>query len=69
MKQTPNWNQLWKQLRDVYSLVGRDRDVAVLDNHVDRKEAICRKLGVVSGADVNRIGKKLNALPKSSGGT
>lgn len=41
--------------------------VAVLDNHQGKKEAICRKLGVISDMDINRISTKLKArgLPES----
>jgi len=40
--------------------------VAVLDNHQDRKEAICRKLGVISEMDINRISDGLKAGYRSS---
>lgn len=32
---------------------------AVLDNHSDKKESICRRLGVISAADVSRIASEL----------
>lgn len=35
------------------------RKVAVLDNHRESKEAICRRLGVVTEADVSRIAESL----------
>ena len=36
-----------------------DRFKAILANHASRPEYICRKLGVVCSADVDRISKKL----------
>jgi hypothetical protein len=63
MAQVPQWEKLWKRLRDVYVLAGKDRHVAVLDNHSNRKEAICRKLGVVSDADISRIGRQIGVFP------
>lgn len=64
MRQGTDWDKLWKRLREVYLVAGQDRQVAVLDNHADRKEEICRKLGVVSDADVGRIGKEVSAFRK-----
>jgi len=61
-----DFRQLWTRLRSVYSLAGKQRMVAVLDNHQDRKEAICRKLGVISEMDINRISDGLKAGYRSS---
>lgn len=51
----PNWGTLHGQLRTLYKAAGLTRKVAVLDNHVDRKEAICRRLGVICPADLTRL--------------
>jgi hypothetical protein len=55
----PNFQALWLRLRTVYSSAGKHRNVAVLDNHKNRKEIICRKFGVVCDADINRIAESL----------
>jgi hypothetical protein len=60
-KAAPNFQMLWKRLRTVYSSSGKNRNVAVLDNHEDRKEFICRRLGVVCDADINRISASLKS--------
>ncbi len=57
----PNWGELWQFLRKAYVDTGEDRQVAVLDNYSKDKEAICRKLGVVNGADVTRIYSKIKS--------
>lgn len=51
----PNFQALWTRLAYVAEEVGDPRLRAVLKNHEDRREYICRKLGVVSEADVQRI--------------
>lgn len=56
-----DFRKLWTRLRSVYSLAGKHRMVAVLDNHQGRKETICRKLGVISDMDINRISTELKA--------
>lgn len=58
-KAAPNFQVLWRRLRTAYLSAGKNRKVAVLDNHENRKELICRKLGVVCDADVNRISASL----------
>lgn len=55
----PNWSDLWSRLRVVFTIAGKKRDVAVLDNFKDRKESICRKFNVVCRADVLRISTEL----------
>lgn len=55
----PDWNRLHSSLRDVYSSAGARRMTAVVDNHGDKKETICRRLGVISQADVSRIAARL----------
>jgi hypothetical protein len=55
-----NWNKLWSNLSDIYSAAGMQRQKAVLDNHIDQKEKICRKLGVVCEADIVRISNKIS---------
>jgi hypothetical protein len=59
-----NWNKLWSNLSDIYSVAGMQRQKAILDNHIDQKEKICRKLGVVCEADIVRISNKI--LPIST---
>jgi len=60
-RRPPDWTRLHSALRSAYASAGASRMVAAVDNHSDRKEHICRKLGVVSLADVARI---LAALPR-----
>lgn len=55
-----DFRKLWERLRSVYVAADKPRMVAVLDNHQDRKEAICRKFGVICDMDVNRISKQLS---------
>ena len=58
-----NWNKLWSGLSEIYEVAGMKRKKAVLDNYIDQKEVICRKLGVVCEADIVRISRKI--LPTS----
>lgn len=60
-KARPNWSDLWGRLRIVFTVAGKKRDVAVLDNYRYRKESICRKFNVVCRADVLRISTELKA--------
>jgi hypothetical protein len=60
-RKRPNWDQLWRRLRETYRLFDKPRNVAVLDNFSETKERICRKLGVVSDLDINRISSKIKA--------
>jgi hypothetical protein len=53
------WTRLHSALRDTYSSLGLQRMVAVLDNFADKKEVICRRLGVVCNSDISRIVKGL----------
>ena len=64
MRSNPNWNKLWNRLRETYRLSGKHRYVAVLDNFIDSKEIICRKLGVICELDVNRINNKFEKQHK-----
>lgn len=57
----PDWNDLWQRLRRVYQNAGKNRQVAVLDNYIRSKEVICRKFGVISIQDVNRIHAKIRS--------
>jgi hypothetical protein len=50
-----NWNELWRKVRDIYSLADKTRSVSVLDNFKNHKENICRRMGIVSDADVARL--------------
>ena len=54
-----DWNALYRRLENIYTLSGRDIQKAVLQNHANRKATICRRLGVVSEADIIRIANKL----------
>lgn len=55
MAAKPNFQALWVRLAHIAEEVGDSRLRAVLKNHEDRREYICRKLGVVTEADVQRI--------------
>lgn len=59
VSKSKSWPALWESLRRTYEAAGLPRKVAVLDNHRDSKEAICRRLGVVSEADVARVAESL----------
>lgn len=50
-----NWNELWRKLRDVFLSADKPRSVSVLDNFRDSKESICRRMGIVSDADIIRM--------------
>lgn len=63
-KRPPDWNKLHSSLRNVYSAAGAGRMQAAVENHSDRKELICRRLGVVSSADLSRIASSLADRPK-----
>jgi hypothetical protein len=54
-----NWNELWKRLRDVYYVAEKPRHVAVLENFKNSKESICRRMGIISDADIARVANKL----------
>jgi hypothetical protein len=55
----PNFQALWRLLVGAAEKAGNTRYKAILTNHADRQEYICRKLGVVCSADIERITKKL----------
>ncbi len=55
----PNWGKLHSSLSDVYSRAGATRMKAVLESHSERKEIICRRLGVICDADVSRVASSL----------
>ncbi len=63
-KRPPDWGKLHFALQNVYSAAGAVRMRAAVDSHSDRKELICRRLGVVSMADVSRISASISARPK-----
>ena len=50
-----NFARLWERLRTVSEMYGDDKLKATLLNHESHKEYICRKLGVVTELDVNRV--------------
>jgi hypothetical protein len=55
----PNFAILWRLLLGVAEKAGHEKYKALLNNHAEKQEYICRKLGVVCSADVERISKKL----------
>ena len=55
----PNFQILWRMLVTAAEKVGNEKYKALLNNHSDKQEYICRKLGVICSADVERISKKL----------
>jgi hypothetical protein len=59
MKNSVNFAKLWDRLKAEAEIAEDERMKAVLMNHEKRKEYICRKLGVVSDADINRISIEL----------
>lgn len=61
---TPNWGHLYERLAAAYRAAGDDRTLAAMENFRDRKETICRKLGVVCDADVVRISAGLRKSKK-----
>jgi hypothetical protein len=61
IRKIANWTILYDQLRTLYRSYNLDRKVAILDNHTNKKEIICRKLGVVCASDIGRIEKDLKS--------
>lgn len=55
MATKPNFSALWTRMVHLAEEAGDSRLQAVLANHADRRERICRKLGVVSAGDIQRI--------------
>ncbi len=51
----PDFNALWTAMLASAEARGDKRTAAALRNHESRKETICRKMGIVSTADVVRI--------------
>jgi hypothetical protein len=56
-----NWNHIWERLRRTYVTAGLPRQAAVLDNHRESKEAICRRLGVICDVDINRVSESIRS--------
>jgi hypothetical protein len=50
-----NFGALWTRLMTMATKAEDDRMKSTLMNHENQKERICRRLGVVSEADVRRI--------------
>ncbi len=65
MPAKPNFQALWTRLASVAEEVGDSRLHALLKNHEDRREYICRRLGVVTEADVQRIRAQREARRRS----
>lgn len=59
MNKDSNWNELWNNLKYIFELGGDNRVLAVLNNHKNYKEKICRKFGVVCNSDIYRIQKEV----------
>jgi hypothetical protein len=51
----PNFKNLWTQAMAMANGLGDTKTVAVLANHKENPERICRKLGIVCPADIERI--------------
>jgi hypothetical protein len=51
----PNFKALWGMMVGLADELEDSRLRAVLMNHEDHREKICRRLGVVSAGDVDRI--------------
>ena len=58
----PNFQALWNLLVGIAEKTNNTKFKAVLTNHSDRQEYICRRLGVISQADIDRYEKKLQRL-------
>jgi hypothetical protein len=54
MKSQPDFTSLWNLLVAASKTSGNERLQSTLMNHSSKKEYICRKLGVISGTDINR---------------
>lgn len=50
-----NFKALWTLMVGVAENVNNERMKATLLNHANKKEYICRKLGIISSADVKRF--------------
>ncbi len=64
MAKSINFTKLWERLKVEIELLGDQRLKAVVSNHEQRKEYICRKLGIISDADINRLTKQLRSKPR-----
>jgi hypothetical protein len=51
----PNFKSLWTQAIAMAKGLNDTRTVSVLTNHKENPERICRKLGIVSPADIERM--------------
>lgn len=52
-----NFFQMWDRMRVMAIQMGNQELVSILDNHSEKKEYICRKLGVLTPVDVERLKK------------
>ena len=57
-KARPNFGALWTILMEVAAKINHDKLKAILTNHNDKQEYICRKFGVICAADIERVTKK-----------
>lgn len=55
----PNFRNLWNRLHHIYTKYDEKRKVSVLENFANNKAYICKKLGVIGDADVNRLTNNL----------
>lgn len=54
-----DFTALWNRLFHVAESSGDVKLKALLMNHSERREYICRKLGVITEADVNRVHERI----------
>lgn len=65
MARGPDFRALWDRLVAAASASGDGRMRAALVNNEGRKEWICRRLGVVSDADVARVAASMRGNPEN----
>lgn len=58
---TLNFKALWTQTLNMAKDTGDIRIISVLENHKEKPEKICRKLGIVCNADILRIKAKIES--------
>jgi hypothetical protein len=65
MLQRPNFNQLWEQAVSITNSYQNNKVKSILLNFSDKKESICRKLGIIGNQDVIRLDNHLAKIAKS----
>jgi len=68
MKKKPDFKSLWSEAVKSAKDSGDARLAAVLENFINKKEYICRRLGIISSVDVYRVKRerKLASLSKKA---